>query len=240
MAREFGLGYLPPPPDGRNFKYQARAMMPQIAAAAKPTPRKRPYNEGPRLDQGPTPHCVGFASRGLLQAAPIMVKPADGPDGHQIYQLAQDLDEWPGTNYDGTSVNAGCKALRQLGYIENYAWFNTIEQMVAWTNGGYGSIIVGTWWYPTMDHVDSKGFIVEPSGLATPVGGHAYRVNWFDAAKQGFLIVNSWGRDWGMFDKAGGLAGEAFMSMKLAQQLFFEEDGEVAAASEVRLKPVRL
>lgn len=239
MAREFGLGYLAPPPDGRNFRFLARAMMPQVAAAKKLTPRKRPYNEGPRLDQGATPHCVGFSARGLLQAAPIMVLPGRGPDGHLLYHLAQEQDEWPGTNYDGSSVSGGCKAMQTLGYIENYAWFTSLDEIIAWTNGGYGTVIVGTNWYASMDNVDASGFIIAPSGFATPIGGHAYRLNWWDVKKQGFLMINSWGYGWGMNGPKGTQLGEAFMSRPLAEKLLFGEDGEVAAPTEVRLKAVR-
>jgi len=240
MAREFGLGYLPPPPDGRNHQFLARAMMSQVAAAKKPAPRKAPYKEGPILDQGPNPHCVGFSSRGLLNASPIMVKPDSGPSGSEIYKLAQELDEWPGNNYDGSSVNAGCKALKQLGYIEGYAWFTKMDQIIEWVNGGYGTVLVGTNWYDSMDNVDRNGLIVAPSRLAKPVGGHAYRLNWFDIKKKAFLVPNTWGRKWGMPDcKTGELSGTAYMPLELGERLFFKEEGEVTAPTEIVLKAVR-
>jgi hypothetical protein len=215
-------------------------MMTQVKAAKKPTPRKRPYNEGPMLDQGNKPHCVGFGTRGIIQAAPLMVKPGVGPDGSMLYDMAQERDEWEGKNYDGSSVNGGMKAGRDAGFFESYAWFNTQEQLVDWTNGGYGTVAVGTYWYPAMDNVDKDGYIIEPPNLASPVGGHFYRVNWWDKVKQAYLIINTWGFKWGMLGKKGELTGTAYMRPQLAERLFFKEQGEVAAPVEIRLKPVRV
>lgn len=228
--REQGFGRLVSPPDARDLDYSMRGLT--MAAVAKP--RKSQYREGPMQDQGPTPHCVGYSTRGVLQAAPLMVKPAVGPSATALYKSAQVLDEWPGTNYDGSSVRGGMKALQAAGYISTYVWadvrnpqqaINTLREFM---NGGLGTVVVGSNWYLSMDNVDSKGFIVPPSARAMPVGGHAYRLNWWDAKRQGFLVINSWGRFWGHQNK-----GVAWMSEALLLRLLFEE-GEAAAPSEIK------
>jgi len=35
--------------------------------------------------------------------------------GHNLYKAAQAVDEWPGDDYEGTSVRAGCDVLRSTG-----------------------------------------------------------------------------------------------------------------------------
>ena len=242
MAREQGFGYLPPPPDGRNHRYLGVAARAQLneQLGAKPTPRKRAYNEGPRLNQGRKPHCVGYSVKGFLNAAPIMSKHEAEPTADQLYFTAQEHDEWPGRNYEGSSVRGGCEAGRVHGVVESYAWFRSGTEAAEWTNGGYGTIIIGTYWYPQMDDVDGKGFMQMPGSLATPIGGHAYRVNWFDKAVGGWLVVNSWGFTWGIRKRDGTLTGTAYMTMDAFEQLCFREEGECAAPTQLRIKPVRV
>jgi hypothetical protein len=168
-----------------------------------------------------------------------MSKPAMEPAASAIYFLAQKHDEWEGENYDGSSVNGGMKALRLFGHIENYVWFRNVDEIIEWTNGGYGTVVIGSVWYASMDDVDSKGFIQLPGTLATPIGGHAYRVNWYDKARGGFLVVNSWGALWGQRKRDGSHTGTAYLSPQSAQRLFFDEEGEVAAPTQIHVKPVR-
>lgn len=234
MARAQGFGRLTAPKDGRDFQYGMRAVMPQVKAVAPPAPRKRPYNEGPILDQGGKPHCVGYSAKGFLDAAPIMTKLNAEPSGSTIYYAAQKLDEWPGENYDGSSVRGGMKALEKMGLISSYAWGQSVDDAIAWMNGGYGTVIIGTDWYALFDDVDAAGFMRIPSQLATPIGGHAYRLNWYDVQKKGFLVVNSWGvGNWGY-----KLSGKAWMSRDLLEFLL-HRDGEIAAPTQVRVKATK-
>ena len=39
-------------------------------------------------------------------------------DGFWLYHEAQKVDEWPGEDYDGTSVRAGLDILRKRGHCE--------------------------------------------------------------------------------------------------------------------------
>lgn len=244
MAREFGLGRLYAPDERDRHYTLGPDAMKLLQQAKAPASRKMPYKEGPRLFQiGPV--CVGASCRGLLNAAPIMVKPNTGPSMYHFYAAAQRLDEWPGENYDGSSVRGGCKALQQQGYIQSYLWLDTrpsaveasLLTMIDFMRLGYGTVIVGTNWYLSMDDVDGDGYILSPGTTETPVGGHAYRINWYDEKRNAFLVVNSWGYLWGEEDPdgtPGPYKGTAWMRAPLMRRLMVEE-GEAACPTEVKV-----
>src|SRR4051794_20075288 len=159
MARSKGLGFLFAPKDARDYHFLMRAAAPQVKAVSPPKPRTQQYREQPVRDQGPTPMCVGFSARGFLDAAPMMSKLTDEPSPQSLYRSAQANDEWPGTDYDGSSVRGAMIALTNAGLIGGYAWGQTVDDAIAWMNGGYGTVILGTNWYAEMDNVDAKGFV---------------------------------------------------------------------------------
>lgn len=231
------FGRLAAPQDARDLRFTMRAAMPQVRAVAKPKPRKRAYADGPLLDQGNTPRCVGFSARGFLDGAPLMTK--GGPSAGDIYVGAQLLDEWPGENYDGTSVRAAMKYLCAQKEVSSYVWGQTVEAAIEWMNGGYGTCLVGTNWYAEMSDVDKDGFMREPApSMSTPIGGHAWRWIWYDAKKKGILMRNSWGTDFGIL-KAGVGSGYAYVRLDFARRLL-AEDGEVAAPTEVKVAAVKV
>jgi hypothetical protein len=61
-------------------------------------------------DQGQEGACVGFASSRMMT-----LLNRERYDGRQLYYHAQRVDEWPGTNYSGTSVRAAMDVLREAG-----------------------------------------------------------------------------------------------------------------------------
>lgn len=237
MSSVNSFGRLIAPADARDLQFPMRRAMPQInKEIKKPKPRKRPYKDGPVLDQGNTQRCVGFSSRGFLEGAPLTLKAGEGPDAGEIYKGAQERDEWPGSNYDGTSVRGAMKFLLEIGQINAYVWGQTIDEAIAWMNGGYGTVLVGTNWYTEMSDVDDNGFMREPApSLTTPIGGHAWRWNWFDPVRKGILVRNSWGHEFG-YKVRGVQSGYAFITKDFATRLL-REDGEIAAATQVRIKP---
>ena len=235
------FGRLAAPKDARDFRFLMRSAMPQVAAAiGKPKPRVRAYNVGPMLDQGSTPQCVGYSTRSFLDAAPLMSKANVGPSATEIYKTAQSLDEWPGTNYDGTSVRAGMKALEAAKQISGYVWAQSIDEAINWMNGGYGTVVVGTNWYAEMSDVDNDQFMREPPpSMATPIGGHAWHVIWFDVKKKGFLMKQSWGNQFGWLTKAGTLSGFAYVRKEFMERLL-REDGEIGSPTQIKVKPVQI
>src|SRR5688500_1057672 len=79
-------------------------------------------------NQGNTSECVAYSRVHWLADGPV-VHPGPHPiiDPHWLYVEAQKIDEWPGEDYDGTSVRAGAKIAQQLGYIEEYRWAMTAQ-----------------------------------------------------------------------------------------------------------------
>jgi hypothetical protein len=137
-----------------------------------------------------------------------------------LYGQAQEVDEWEGSNYDGTSVRAGAKVLQAKGWIKEYRWTTSVEDL-ALAVLTTSPVVVGTNWYYNMFMTDLKGFI-KPQGAL--VGGHAYLINGVNKDREMFRIKNSWGQDWGR-------SGNAFISYADMQRLLNEE-GECCLAVE--------
>lgn len=62
-------------------------------------------------NQGNEGACVGFAASRMMTLLNRMRY-----DAFALYGKAQEVDEWPGVNYSGTSVRAGMDVLRDLGH----------------------------------------------------------------------------------------------------------------------------
>ncbi len=229
-----GYGRIVSPEDSRDFLLHAA--LPQVRAAVQPVPRLAPYREQRVVDQGETPQCVGYAGRGFLNAAPMMSRRDQPPTATDLYLAAQRAAGIPPSE-DGATVRGLMKALKAAGLISSYVWGQNVADAITWMNGGFGSVIVGTWWYPEMEEVDAQGFIVEPAATSEPVDGHCYRINWYHAPSDSFLMVNSWGELWGKPRADGTPSGMAFMRRRLFERLL-REDGEIAAPTQVRLSGV--
>ena len=172
-------------------------------------------------NQGNTPQCVGYAWSHWIE---------DGPVGHDgvapiiqptlIYREAQKLDEWPGENYNGTSVRGAAKYLRATNAISSYLWTYDINVLID-TVLTKGPVVVGTNWYTSMFFPNRNGLIRATGRLA---GGHAYVINGVDKNQKLFRIKNSWGRNWGK-------SGHAFISFADMERLI-RLNGEVCLAIE--------
>src|SRR5678809_1811678 len=92
--------------------------------------RRRMWFAGEVLDQGDTPQCVGYAGWGWLAGGPVVNKPPFSPT--DLYHWAQDNDEWPGSDYEGSSTLGLMKALKSKGYIADYVWAFDAETLIAW------------------------------------------------------------------------------------------------------------
>lgn len=183
------------------------------------TRRRRRYWPDDRWvgDQGSEPSCVGFAWAHWLVNAPIL----NYVDPSGIYRLAQQVDEWEGSDYDGTSVRAGAKVLAHLGFLEKYefAWdLPTVRDTIL----ELGPVVLGTAWLEGMMQPDPAG-LIEATG--EPLGEHAYLCTGYDARTKLFRIKNSWGRSW-------GLGGRAYLHEKDLAALL-DRRGEACLAVEL-------
>jgi hypothetical protein len=150
-------------------------------------------------NQGATSECVAYSWMAYLEDGPVLQDQLQEDrrmpfyDTTEFYNLCQQHDQWPGENYDGTSVRAGAKILHHLGIINSYRWAFSVNDVIMCLKF-IGPVVVGTRWYWDM-FTPSPAGLVEPTGQ--PAGGHAYILNGYDAELDVFRIKNSWGKEWG-------------------------------------------
>ena len=180
-------------------------------------------------NQGPMPHCVAYAWQHFLEDGPVIQdsvshdKPFYNPKA--FYDLCQLHDQWPGENYDGTSIRAGAKILKAVGVIKAYRWAFNIEEVVK-TVKYIGPMVVGTRWYSNMTHPSNN--VMSPNGAVQ--GGHAYLINGCDDNKELLRVKNSWGRGWGN-------NGHAFISYDDFDALL-SDGGDACIAFENKMNTV--
>lgn len=146
------------------------------------------------LDQGADGACVGFGCAGNCGCTPKPQKDVSNAVGLKLYHEAQTLDEWPGTNYDGTSLTGGMKALQKENRIGSYLWLQNAAQ-VALTIGYLSAVVIAVPWKQNMMDVDEDGLV---HATGDDVGGHCVNLCGFNATSRRFKIQQSWGPDWGV------------------------------------------
>lgn len=175
-------------------------------------------------DQGLTSECVAYAWIHWLEDGPTYQKPIPNPilNPNTVYKQAQLVDEWPGENYNGTSIRAGAKVLQSLGYISRYNWITNVN-VLASTVLNLGPVVCGTWWYAGMMTPNRRTGLITTSGRR--LGGHAFVITGVDTRTRLFRIKNSWGRHW-------GINGRAFISYTDMAKLISQQ-GEICFATEI-------
>jgi hypothetical protein len=191
------------------MNYPMRELLPRALS----TRTDRYWNdEGFWGNQGSAPKCVGYSLAHLIEDGPVThtgIAPIVQPD--LIYAQAQLIDEWPGTNYDGTSVRAGAEWLVKAGIFSSYHWAFTLQDIVQAVLE-LGPVEMGTNWYESMFYPNAAGVIRIGGDIA---GGHAYVINGVNTKTRMFRIKNSWGRNW-------GVKGRAYMSFAEIERLLGE------------------
>jgi hypothetical protein len=248
--------------DERSRNYPIRELLPKAADRLK----TRTHALKVRLDQGQQGACVLFGWSHEVAASPV---PGWGLGSRNanIEQAARDAtafareryvwaqmnDEWPGgeypgadPQYGGTSVLAGAKAMVDAGYLGEYRWGFSIDDLLA-TVSHIGPVVVGTWWLSGMWNPDPKTGLVNIEGDKD--GGHGYCVRGIVVPKDGkakatilgksvtiktdvplLRVPNSWGSGW-------GLGGECFMRADDFEAKLLKDDGECCVPVR-RLRPV--
>jgi hypothetical protein len=166
------------------------------------------------LDQGNVGACVGFSWAAELAARPTVIAHITNDTGHLLYRRAQQLDQWPGESYEGSSVIAGAKAVTEAGYMTEYRWAFSLPDALE-AIAYHGPCVLGIPWYSGMMRTDANGYI-RPTGSV--VGGHAILVRGVSVKRQAVLLRNSWGADW-------SLRGDAWLLWSDLGRLL-SEDGE--------------
>jgi hypothetical protein len=194
---------------------------PAVELVEAPTVDDVRWRNGRVLDQGAEGSCVGHGCVGCIGAEPVPAPRARVSHAEAVrwYERAQRLDEWPGDDYSGTSVNAGMKVGRAFGWWDGWRWAFGVDDMRQAIQ--LGPLVVGVPWRSGM-------YATGPDGLVTTegseVGGHCLLViGWsraFSTYGPGFWWLNSWGLDYGI--RGAGFVPEETMAGLV------EDVGEVA------------
>jgi hypothetical protein len=178
------------------------------------------------LDQGSTPQCVAYSGAKYLEAGPVPNK-LHMPIG-ELYRQCQLVDEWPGENYDGTSVRALFKVLKREGYIGEYRWAYDVDTMVNHVLSS-GPVVIGVSWFENMMTSGHRDFLMptgdDYGGHATLIIGANLKTLCYDGSHGAFTILNSWGPRW----STNGRAKISFNDM----QKLLDLDGEACVATEI-------
>ncbi len=146
-----------------------------------------------------------------------------------LYEMAKLHDEWEGTEYEGSSIRGALKGFFHNGVCsekdarydeKETGWTLSVEQAkkARWIGLGayfrlrpnineyhaalnetqaiYCSAYIHDGWLKP-----EKGRIVSSMNYC---GGHAFAIVGYN--REGFLVLNSWGKDWGKFDNRSGVA----------------------------------
>jgi hypothetical protein len=199
---------------------------------AKGVIRRSWYSPGV-LDQGSTSTCVVHACDKYLTTRPVAnLGWHDLAERERIYKEVQKLDEWPGEDYDGTSVRAMMKWLKENGYIADYHWAFEAQPIIDHVLVS-GPVEMGTIWDGGLSEPDKHGYIFSTKDEAddeghawTIIGADRERVHPKTREVGAVRMVNSWGPSWGQ-------GGRAWLTFKELDKLV-RLAGEAAVANEVK------
>jgi hypothetical protein len=173
------------------------------------------------LDQGQTPHCVGFGWAQWGNTDPVEDNFANA-DGDAIYAECKIIDGEPGQQ-NGSNVRSGAKAMKNRSRLNTYAFASSIDEATKWVLA-HGPVVMGTDWTNDMFNPDGNHFVKPTGGVA---GGHCYLLVGYDPGAKVLEFQNSWGSSWGK-------SGRFYMHQADAEKLFTSQ-GEACAAVELPL-----
>jgi hypothetical protein len=213
---QYQLGRKPSPFDSRD--YELVNYIPRLRIAPKKI--KQWDFPGQPLDQGNTPHCVGFGSADWGINLPVQDSYTNA-DGDKIYYACKVIDGEPNQE-DGSCVRSAAKVLQNMGRLNAYAFAATTKEITYWLQHN-GPVLVGTEWTNDMFTPDVNN-VIHATGASA--GGHCYLLNGVPDCKH-YHLQNSWSETW-------GINGGALISIKDFAKLL-RSGGEAMAAVELPL-----
>lgn len=177
----------------RLVQFDERSREFPIRALVAGKPRSFTWSVNQWFDQKSEGACVGFAWAHEMVARPKVARNITESWAQELYRTARTLDEWPGEDYEGTSVLAGAKACKNLGMIKEYRWAFGLEDLRL-AIGSKGPAVLGINWYEGMFNPDADGYLRPTGKLA---GGHAILAYANSERYKRISVWNSWGQDFG-------------------------------------------
>lgn len=211
---EYGLGRMPPS-DLRHlekFPLRLEDVNPQ---AKELRPAYKMYPISIRYNQGVEGACVGMGTAGWASAYTYrnQLAPNHKYLAFNIYHEAQRIDEWPGEDYDGTSVRAGLEVGRTEGFpldgnqqrlwVEEYRWATQVSDILDHL-AFVGPVVLGMDWYSNFDRPQKhafgdsqrQNFFIGEGDLGHVRGGHCIICMGYYRNRSGdewVRLQNSWG-----------------------------------------------
>ncbi len=188
------------------------------------------------LDQGAEGACTGFALAAAINhllgarcRLQVLTPPSGSVSPRMLYEMARLHDEWPGENYQGSSIRGALKGFFHNGVCSEasapYRWNQRNWHLTVGQAKEARSIGLGAYFRLRPEIIDyhcalnEAGVIIASakvhSGWRNPAkgiikqttqheGGHAFAIVGYD--ETGFIIQNSWGPSWGGYKGNPGLA----------------------------------
>lgn len=220
--------------DERTFDWRARFDPRSLQYRAAPAAAEMPttgvlWATGPTLDQGAEGACCGFGATGAVMAEPSgRLQPATAATKYARgwYKRAQRLDEWPGEQYDGTSVLATCLVGRERRLWSGFRWAkNPAELAAGIVDPQLGPAILGVAWAQELYETDRAGvmrardldgdlghcvlafgYLPAPEHISDPLWDELEELGLTAAVESldepSYPILNSWGPDYGRGGRA--------------------------------------
>lgn len=171
------------------------------------------------LDQGFEGACTGFSLAGAINTLIRRRGIDERVSARMLYEMAKRHDEWPGEDYDGSSLRGAIHGWKNMGVCAETAWpyrastpgYLTIKRAMDARKNTIGA------YYRVRPNISDfhaalnetgviavsaqvhKGWDSPTNGLIkfnkTNDGGHAFVIVGYNA--DGFWVQNSWGKDWG-------------------------------------------
>lgn len=207
----------------RRIEFDPRSRAFPISAVLPDKPLRSYTWRHVQLDQGQEGACVGFA---VTMEAAARPKPFFGdpvrqpPDpivingiARQNYLAAQYEDRFEDTPpAEGTSVLAGMKIGKKVGYWDEYRWSLGPGGAAAARDVALsilsGPVVMGSWWWTGMFQADGNGYL---NLTGQREGGHAWLITSYNVKRNAFWTPNSWGgagQGWIRFDDLAALLSD--------------------------------
>lgn len=198
-------------PDIRDRLYE-----PTLRALPATLPAPRPTVV---LDQGEEGACTGFALAAainhLMATNANRAKHKRRVSAHMLYAMARRYDEWPGEDYEGSSLRGALRGFYNCGACADRKWEARQKDLTLASARDARNTTLGAYYRlrPNLSDyhaaINETGIIYVSAnvhdGWADPRGGHiepddgdgahAFIIIGYSAT--GFWIQNSWGKDWG-------------------------------------------